>query len=285
MRRPVPFLTLAFALIGLAGVTISCSGSGGSSNTTRVVPTATPTAIPTPSPSPTATSMYNTLGNISCTAPNEAVPGTYVNIITNGFVTGSTYTGTGVGFSGYQMVNYTSPGPSPAPTEPPLTPATPAPSQTPGALGIIYYGEYALPAFTDTASGTPIGASDGCFQFETTQDLGGTVGEAKPAQSTPTPAPTAYGYGIGNPAFAAPYPAGNTCISEQGDNGGCAYPFNAITITNLTRTTGTGSFNFTVNGSTTTVTGTLTITGSTTYPSEPIEDGSIFRRPGAVRRR
>lgn len=272
MRPPVPMLTLSLTILGLVGLAAGCSDSGGTANTT-------PRA--TPSPSPTASSAYNTLGNITCTAANEAVPGTYVNIITNGEVTGSTYTGTGIGFNGYQMFEYGPPGPTPAPTEPPLTPATPAPSQTPGALGILYYGEYAVPAFTDAESGTPVDASDGCFQLQTTQALGGTVGEARPAQ---TSAPSAQGYGIGSPAFAAPYPNETGCVSEGG--GGCAYGFTAITIANLTRTTGSGTFNFTINGSATTVTGTITITGSTTSPSEPIddEDSARFRRADAIRR-
>ena len=274
MRHPVPILTLSLTILGLAGLAAGCSDSGGTANTT-------PRA--TPSPSPTASSAYNTEGTIACTAANEAIPGYYVNIITNGTVVGSTYTGNDQGFNGYQMGGYTAPGASPAPTNPPLQPATPQPSQTPGALGIIYYGEYAVPAFTDTESGTPIGASDGCFQFQTSQTLGGTVGEARPAV---TSVPSASGYGVGYPAFAAPlYASDNTCISEAGDNGACSYPFNAITITNLTRTTGTGTFNFTVNGSETTVTGTITITGSTTYPSEPIEDSARFRRSAAIQRR
>jgi hypothetical protein len=281
-------MTLAFALIGLAGVTISCSGSGGSSNTTRVVPTTTPsptpTPIPTPSPSPTATSMYNTQGNITCTATDEAVPGYYVNIATvGGYVVGSTYDANGTGgFSYYQMAGYVTPGPSPVPTNPPLQPATPAPSETPGALGIIYYGEYTVPAFTDVGSGTPIDATDGCFTFETTQALGGTVGEARPALTSPTP--SAYGQGVGWPAFAAPYPFNNAVISEPGDNGAATYDLSTFIITNLTRTTGTGSFSFVINGSSTTVTGSLTVTGSTSYPSEPIEFSSKLRRPGAVRR-
>jgi hypothetical protein len=271
VRPPVPILTLSLTILGLVGLAAGCSDSGGTANTT-------PRA--TPSPSPTASSAYDTEGNIACTAANEAIPGNYVNIITNGTVVGSTYTGDDSGFNGYQIGEYTAPGATPAPTQPPLTPATPAPSQTPGALGILYYGEYAVPAFTDAESGTPIGASDGCFQLQTNQALGGTVGEARPAQA---PTPSAVANGFGNPAFAYPYASDNTCVSEGG--GGCSYGFNAITITNLTRTTGSGTFNFTINGSETTVTGTITVTGSTSYPSEPIEDSARFRRSAAIQRR
>jgi hypothetical protein len=211
------------------------------------------------------------MGNISCTAADDALPGTYVNFTTNGIVTGSTYTGTGAGFNGYQMVEYGPPGPTPAPTTAPLQPATPQPSMTPGALGIIYYGEYTVPAFTDAGTGTPVDATDGCFAFETTQALGGMVGEARPApDASPTPTPSADGYGVGYPAFAAPYPNETGYVSEPGTGGAGSYGFTSITITNLTRTTGSGSFTFTINGSAATVTGTVTVTGSTTYPSEPI---------------
>ena len=275
MRR-LSFFGLAFSVSVLAALTISCSGSGGSGNTARpTVPSATPTPTPSPSPTPSVTSQYNTMGNISCTAADEAVPGTYVNIVTNGTVVGSTYTGDASGFNGYQMVEYGPPGPTPAPTNPPLVPATPQPSMTPGALGIIYYGEYSVPAFTDAGTGTPVNASDGCFEFETTQAVGGVVGEARPAPALLTP--TAQGYGVGNPAFAAPYPNETGLVSEPGSGGAAANPFTSITITNLTRTTGTGTFIFTINGSAATVTGTVTVTGSTTYPSEPIE--SSLTRP------
>lgn len=267
MRRRLSFFTVAFTVTGLAGLSIGCSGSGGSGIT--ATPTAAPSATPSPSPTPTIASLYNTMGNISCTAADEAIPGTYVNIVTNGTVVGSTYTGDGSGFNGYQMIEYGPPGATPAPTTPPLTPATPAPSATPGALGIIYYGEYTVPAFTDAGTGTPIDATGGCFEFETTQALGGTVGEARPDAAA---TPSAQGYGLGEPAFAAPYPNQTGYVSEPGTGGAGAYGFNTITITNLTRTTGSGTFTFVINGSMTTVTGAVTITGSTTYPSEPIED-------------
>ncbi len=259
MPRRFPVLMVCFAALGLGGLIAGCSSSGGTGATSPSAPT------PTPSPTSSVSSQYNTLGNISCTAPNDAIPGYYVQVITNGVVSGSTYTATGQGFNGYQMEDYGTPGASPAPTVPPLVPVTPSPSASPNALGILYYGEYSVPAFTDELDeSTPIDATTGCFQLETVQAIG------------PSPAPSPVGGGFGYPNFPAPYPAEVTYVGAPGAG---SFSVTTFTITNLTRTTGSGTFTFPVNGNPqTVVTGTVTITGSTSFPTTQSEESTSVRR-------
>ncbi len=278
MRSRFPILTVTFAVLGVAAFAAGCSSSGGTGSTT-------PIATAPPTSAPTLSSQYNTMGNITCTAPNNALPGYYTTVITNGTVVGSTYTATDQGFNGYQLPHYVAAQSTSAPTTPPLAPATPVPSATPGALGILYYGEYSVPAFTDESNGTPtpIDATVGCFQFETNQPVGGTVGEAKRGAPLPdtTSAPNAQGYGIGYATFSAPYPTSDTYVGAPGAG---SYALTTFTITNLTRTTGSGTFVFPINGSSASVTGTVTITGSTTFPaSAPNEDTSVKRFPQLLR--
>jgi hypothetical protein len=77
-RRGV-FLSLAFVSLVIAGA--ACSSSGGTGLT-----------APKPTPTPSSGVTLGTLGNVSCTAPNNGVPGTYGSIDTEGTLAGGTYT-------------------------------------------------------------------------------------------------------------------------------------------------------------------------------------------------
>jgi len=240
------FLSLAFTSLVIGGA--ACSSSGG-------------TGVATPTPTPTGSSPLSlgTQGNISCTAPNNAVPGTYVSLYTQGTVTGNTYTQSNGDEDGiYTTAAYTV-GASPAPSPTPI--AIPSvPPGTPGAtLWIVYYGEYTLP----TTPGITTAPTNGCFVVQTASTT--------PGQGTPT------GFnvdGFGTPQFAAPYPSQSGTIVESA--------ITAFTISNVTRTSGTGTFtiNTTIAGESSTATGTSVITGSTAfYSNETLNSGSILRRP------
>jgi hypothetical protein len=91
-------------------------------------------------------------------------------------------------------------------------------------------------------------ATTGCFGLLTAEPVGGTAGfEA---------------FGQGNPAFAAPQP--NATTAAQGS-------ITAFTITNLTPTTGNGTFTFDIG-----TIGTVVITGSVT---ETITEPLVMSRP------
>jgi hypothetical protein len=123
-------------------------------------------------------------------------------------------------------------------------------------LTIVYYGEYSIPSTTGLTSAT----TNGCFVFPTQQ------------QGSETP-PTFLAVGQGLPAFAPPYPAETDAIAQG--------PIASFTITNLTRTSGTGTFTLDTQslGVVGTASGTVTITGSTAfYSTDQLGVGSVARK-------
>ncbi len=255
MNRRGVFVGLAFSSLIIAGA--ACSSDGG-------------TGVTAPSPAPSGV-VLGTLGNISCTAPNDAVPGTYASIQTSGSVSGTTFTSDNGGENDYATYAYTAPvGGSPAPSPTPIVIPS-VPPTTPGAvLYIVYYGEYTIPA----TAGFTTGASNGCFTL-VTANINESVESAGRHVLTGTPAPSPSPFlaaGIGYPMFAAPYPARSQVLSGA---------ITTFTITNLTRTSGTGSFTMdTVPiGDVISVSGTTTITGSTAFYVDVNQGGDdAFKR-------
>jgi hypothetical protein len=293
-RRGI-FLGLGFTALVVASA--ACSSSGGTGSTSP----------PTPAPS-SSSLILGTVGNIACTAPADAVPGTYAGIDTAGTVTGTTYTedNTNVDDNDFYTNAYTPPtGGTPAPTSPPLALPSPTVAPTaPGAtLAIVYYGEYSIPQ----TAGLTTATTNGCFALATIPDdtvspssvhrsraLGGGVASSLASSRlvsgaastgritlTGTPAPSASPYdafGSGIPAFAYPY-----AVQSDGILVGNMQNF---TITNLTRTTGTGSFTITTQavGDTFNATGTVNITGSTAFYYDENSQDLFKRHPLHVRR-
>jgi hypothetical protein len=239
-RRGV-FLGLGLTSLVIAGA--ACSSDGG-------------TGVTAPSPAPSGV-VLGTLGNISCTAPDNPVPGTYSTIETNGTVANNTYTGN-QGYNSYATNAFTAPnGGSPAPTPMPVVIPS-VPPNTPGAvLWIVYYGEYTIP----TTAGFSTAPTNGCLTLYTANiDQSVESGSRGVLTGTPAPSPSPFiAQGLGSPMFAPPYPAKSPDILD-GD-------ITAFTINNLTRTSGTGTFTLNTNqvGEVTSVSGTATITGSVAF--------------------
>ncbi len=252
MSRRGVFLGLAFSSLIIAGA--ACSSDGG-------------TGVTAPSPAPSGV-VLGTLGNISCTAPDDAVPGTYAAIQTSGSVSGTTFTSDNGGENEYSTYAFTAPvGGSPAPSPTPIVIAS-VPPTTPGAvLYIVYYGEYTIPA----TAGFTTGASNGCFTLYTANISQSQASVSRGVLTAPEPSPSPFlAAGIGLPTFAAPYPATSQVLSGA---------ITTFTITNLTRTSGTGSFTMdTVPiGDVISVSGTTTITGSTAFYVDVSNEGDSFK--------
>ena len=125
-----------------------------------------------------------------------------------------------------------------------------------------YFGEYTVTSYSGNILGGgtyTASATHGCFFMILEQPVGGTAGQSRnrrlPAAG-PTPTPNAFGDGEPN----EPGTEAETFLDEGS--------ITSLTITNLTPTTGTGSFAFT-NSADSTATGTITITGSQTFSSVP----------------
>jgi hypothetical protein len=187
-----------FLALGLVAAIVGCSNSnngnpiapilGGSSPTPA--PSHVPTATPTPGPVGTIGSFdaCSFFGVGSGTPPPAvAIPGNYTLMISEGEVTGSTYSqdvGEWIAFN----VSGT---PSPA-TPTPLPSATPVPSGTPFSYD-VFTGTYSIPGYTVTPgpsaepSATPavISPTVGCAIFIVSADRS-TLGEY---DATPAPLP------------------------------------------------------------------------------------------------
>lgn len=244
----------------------------GSSVPATATPTPRPSSVPatpTPTPAPGGT------GNTVCTAPT-VTGGTFTSIDTAGVVTGNTYADDGQGQ--WEAIAYSSPTPTPTPT----VTATPVPSPTPTVtitptpvptptplMATIYYGEYTVSSYSGNALGGgsyTAGATNGCFFMILEQPVGGTLGQSHFRRAGPaTPAPNAFGDGEPN----EPGTEAETFLDEG--------TLTSLTITNLTPTSGSGSFSFT-NSATNTATGAITITGSDTFTTSP-----DYRRIEALR--
>ncbi len=128
----------------------------------------------------------------------------------------------------------------------------------------IYTGEYTVPAFggNNLNGGTYTSqATTGCVFVELAQPVGGTAGQLrKRAVTEPTASPSPNAFAAGEPNETE-NPPQNFSLVDEGS-------LTSLTITNLTATSGTGTFTFT-NSASTTVTGTLTITGSETTDINP----------------
>ena len=227
-------------------------------------PTATPTGVPTPSPTPTS----GTVGTTTCTAPVAAVPGTYLSIFTEGTASGSSYTQTDGTFT---IDLYSTPSPSPTPTitpTPVVTPTpvitpTPVPTPTPTPVMLtIYFGEYAWNGpFTGTSpfgSGAyTVPSGSGCFEMLVERPVSTTSRVRRAAAVVPNASSTPNATGDGAPNA----PTVSYQDTELDDGA-----LTSATITNLTPTSGSGTFTFTTSGpNASNVTGTITITGSETF--------------------
>jgi hypothetical protein len=265
MRTNAP--TLGFAVVCALSVALAqCSGSGGTGKTlpkgtsapgtASPTPSASPGGTPSPSPSPTG------VGNTSCTAP-VVTAGIFTSIETTGVASGSTYTDDGDG--SWEAIQYSpaSATPAPTPSASPGPSATPTPSAAPSPTGTPvmvteYFGEYTVTAYSGNIEGGgnySAAATNGCFFLLLEQPVGGTIGQSR-KRPNPAAAPNAFGDGEPN----EPGTEAETFLDEGS--------ITSLTITNLTPTTGTGSFAFT-NSADSTATGTITITGSQTFSSVP----------------
>ena len=210
-----------------------------------------------------------TLGDISCTAPNNAVPGTYARVESGGSVVGTTYTQDSDDDGEYTTNTYTAPGATPGPTPTPIVIPSTSPTAPGAVLWIVYYGEYTIP----TTAGFSTAPTNGCFTLYTANlDETEESVNRRVIMSVPSPTPTPFiAEGIGYPTFAYPYPSMSDDILDS--------DVTSFTITNLTRTTGTGTFTLDTNavGDVTTVSGTATITGSMAFYSTE-DEGDSFKR-------
>jgi hypothetical protein len=119
----------------------------------------------------------------------------------------------------------------------------------------IYYGRYAWPAFSGTAilgGSYSVPTGSGCFIMILEQTPGGTIGQT---HGRPADSPSDNAFGSGDPA--QPTPAPQVTTLDEG-------PLTGVTISNLTTTTGNGTFTFST-ATQTGVSGTITITGSQTF--------------------
>ncbi|HZO95727.1 MAG TPA: hypothetical protein VFB22_18400 [Candidatus Baltobacteraceae bacterium] len=164
----------------------------------------------------------------------------------------------------YLVEGYSAATPSPTPTATPVGTPTPTPvptvTPTPGppTTTTLYYGTYAWNPFSGTAliggGSYSVKAGSGCFVLLLQQPAGVTARHyATPRRPAPA-APSDNATGVGFPRLPTPAPAAS--ILDEG-------PLTSLTITNLTRTSGSGSFGFTTSAQS--VTGTITITGSQTF--------------------
>jgi hypothetical protein len=228
-------------------------------------PSASPSVRPSPSPSPSATATA--VGSTTCTAPIATVPGNYVEIFTEGSVAGHTYTQEDGDWDVAQYAVATPP-PSPSPIPSASSPPTPAPSPTATPTPVmvtVYYGEYAWAGpFTGTnytGGEYTVQAGSGCFDMILEQPPGGTIGQARRMISS-SPTPNAEGDGEPN-APTVPY----AYVPLDGG------PLTSLTINDLTKTSGTGSYTFETSGTyASQVNGTITITGSETLIGNFISD-------------
>jgi hypothetical protein len=225
--------------------------------------------MPTPSPSPTQ-SGYTLSGVTTCTASDETIPGTYTTLDTNGNVVGNTYTEDTSAINSYLVNSYAAAAATSAPTA--AASATPLPTPDPNApteMITIYIGEYSVPAFVGVLFPTVYEASatSGCFMMVVEQAAGGTAGQMRHRDA----AGSDDSFGIGE--LANP---GSSYTSTNVD----AEALNSLTITNLTATTGAGTFALS-NGTN----GTLTITGSGTIVANQASTTDRTRDPAYRRLR
>lgn len=121
-----------------------------------------------------------------------------------------------------------------------------------------YFGEYTVTSYSGNIDGGgtyTAAATNGCFFLITEQPI---TTAAIQRHMRPYPAQADNGFGDGEPN--EPGTEAETFLDEG--------TVTSLTITNLTATTGTGSFAFT-NSADNTATGTITITGSETYTATP----------------
>jgi hypothetical protein len=206
----------------------------------------------------------------TCTAADEAIPGTYTTLDTNGNVVGNTYTEDTTAINSYLVYSYATPAPTATPT--PGAPGTPLPTPAPGApteMITIYVGEYSVPAFVGLLFPTVYQASatTGCFDLVLEQAAGGTAGQVRRRDA----AGSDNSFGVGELANPS-----SSFTSTNVD----AEALNSLTITNLTATTGTGTFALS-NGTN----GTLTITGSGTIVASQASSDARERNAAYLRLR
>jgi hypothetical protein len=246
LTQPTSGITLSYNGASIANPTISATATGATSGQAALtVNAASPS--PSPSPSPTPTASPSSVGSLACTAP-AANAGTFTSIDTSGVVAGNTYTEQS---GDWEVIAYSSPSPSPSPspTPTPGSTATPAPTPTPTVaptststpvMVTEYYGEYTVPSFNGNIIGGGLytaAATNGCFFMILEQ-------------------PNAFGDGEPNESGLE----AETVVDEGS--------ITNLTITNLTPTSGSGTFSFT-NSAANTVSGTITITGSQTFVDTP----------------
>ncbi len=164
----------------------------------------------------------------------------------------------------YFVEQYSAPTPTPAPT-PTATP-TPTPSSTPTPPPpmpqpvTIYFGEYVWPAFDGTplvgAAPYTVTAGTGCFTLVVTLPTAEDATKLRRTHVRPSQAGSDNASGAGDPQLPTPPPA--VTPLDQG-------PLSSLAISNITPTSGSGTFSF--HTSTQTVNGTITITGSETFTS------------------
>jgi hypothetical protein len=122
----------------------------------------------------------------------------------------------------------------------------------------LYAGEYTVTSYNGNALGGgtyTAAATTGCFFLILEQPVGGTAGQF---HLRPFVAATPNAFGDGEPN--EPGTEAETFLDEGS--------LTSLTITNLTPTTGSGSFSFT-NSASSTATGAITITGSETLVGSP----------------
>jgi hypothetical protein len=133
-----------------------------------------------------------------------------------------------------------------------------------------YYGEYSVTAFSGNIEGGgsySAAATNGCFLLILQQPVGGVIGQSRGRRPLPAPIPNAFAEGVPN----EPGTEAESFLDEG--------TITSLTITNLTPTTGSGSFSFT-DSADNAATGTITITGSQSIIAAP----AARRAPGFLRR-
>lgn len=123
----------------------------------------------------------------------------------------------------------------------------------------LYVGEYTVTSYSGNAFGGgtyTTAATNGCFSLLLEQPPGGVAGQSRTRRVGPAAGPTAAPNAFGDGEPNEPGTEAETFLDEGS--------VTSMTINNLTKTTGSGSFTFT-NSAAVTATGTITITGSTTF--------------------
>ena len=243
--------------------TATPTGSATATPTHTATPTPGHTTTPTPGHTATPTPFPTGTGGggiaAACSGSAVPIPGNYLSIVSDGQVSGSTFTGDPAISSWEDDAYVIVPTPSPTPimTATPIATATPTTSPVPTTTPVmisVYTGSYTVSSFSGsqipeggaTPSAYTVQAQSGCFELALTQPVGGTIGQIRRLLATPNPSDNSFAFGFPNTGTA------NYQTTEIATGS-----ITAFTINNLSVSAQSGSGTFTLDSG---ATGSVSIT-------------------------